>query len=276
MIAGFGIGLIAVLGLAIGSFLNVVIHRVPAGRSVVSPPSACPGCGSEIAWYDNVPVLSWLLLRGRCRTCSMRIPARYPLVELAGAGFFALVAAFLLPPVIEATDTLTLVGHLLVLVLHLFLAAVSLALAIIDLETHRLPNALTYPAYPVAIVLLGIASLLIGEPVLLLQAAIGGAALFVFYLVLALVYPGGMGLGDVKLAGVLGFVLAWHGWGVFAVGVFAPFLLGGLFSIILLVSRRVGRKSGIPFGPWMLLGAWVGIFVGEEVSAWYLGLFGLV
>ena len=271
-----GLSLLALLGLAVGSFLNVVIYRVPNGRSIVAPPSACPHCGNGIAWYDNIPVLSWLLLRAKCRNCGGPISVRYPLVELGTGIFFVLVGAFFLPPVLAQSELAPLLGAILALVFFLYLAAVSVALAMIDLDTHRLPNVITYPAYIVAVVLLSASSILSGDLSALLPAAIGGAGLFVLYLIMALAYPGGMGMGDVKLAGVLGLSLAWLGWGELAVGAFAPFVLGGVFSIALLLSRRAGRKSGIPFGPWMLAGAWVGIFVGRGVSAWYLGLFGLI
>lgn len=251
----------AVLGLAIGSFVNVVVWRVPRGASVVRPPSACPACGSRIRPRDNVPVLSWLLLRARCRDCAAPISARYPLVEAGTAALFAAAAALL--------------GPSWALPAVLYLAAVAVALALIDLDVHRLPDALVLPAYPVGAALLALASWHPGGDAdwgALGRAAVGGAALLALYLAAALVHPGGMGLGDVKLAGVLGMYLAWFGWGPLAVGGFAAFLLGGLYAVGLLVTRRAGRGSGIPFGPWMLAGAAVGIAAGEPVARWYLGL----
>ena len=122
---------------------------------------------------------------------------------------------------------------------------------------------------------LAVASVLVGDWSALVRAAIGAAALAAFYLIAALSYPGGMGFGDVKLAGVLGLYLAWLGWGEFAVGAFAAFLLGGLFAVALLATRRVQRTGGIPFGPWMLAGAWVGVFAGGTVATAYLTLLGL-
>lgn len=253
-------------GLAVGSFLNVVIWRVPRGESVVHPPSACTRCGNGIRPRDNVPVLSWLLLRGRCRDCGEPISARYPLVELATGILFTLVAL-----------RFALDGDLIwALPAYLYLAAIAVALALIDIDTHRLPNAIVLPSYPVAVVLLAAASFGTADWWALLRAAIGGAALFAFYLVLALAVPRGMGFGDVKLAGVLGLYLAWLGWDVLVVGAFAAFLVGGLFSIALLLVRRAGRKSGIPFGPWMLAGAFLGIFFGDSIADSYLGLVGLV
>jgi len=260
------------LGLLIGSFLNVVVYRVPAGMSISSPPSACPGCHAPIKAYDNVPVLSWLALRGRCRSCRTAISARYPVVELATGGFFALVAAVVWPWTAVPTEAAPLVAALLELIAFLWLAGASVALAIIDVEHHRLPDAIVLPSYAVGLVLLGASSALSGEWDALLRGVVGMAALFVFYLALALVKPGAMGLGDVKLAGVLGLWLGWLGWGELVVGAFAAFLLGGLFSIVLLATRRAQRTGGIPFGPWMLAGAWAGVLVGGTVAASYLQL----
>lgn len=264
-------GVVGVFGSLIGSFLNVVIYRVPAGRSIVSPPSACGNCGARIRQWDNIPVFSWLLLRGRCRDCRSGISVRYPLVELGTAVFFGVVGWWVLSGVLRSSPAATV----LILVALLYLAAVSVVLALIDLDTHTLPNRVVLPAYPVAAVLLTAAALLAGEPDRLLIGLAGGVALFGLYLLLAVLYPGGMGLGDVKLAGVLGLYLGWLGWGPLVVGAFAAFLLGGLFSLVLVITRRANRKSGIPFGPWMLAGAWLGIFGGEVIATGYLSLFGL-
>jgi len=253
--------LAGLLGLVVGSFLNVVVHRVPAGRSVVRPRSACPACGHEVRARDNVPVVSWLVLRGRCRDCGAPISARYPLVELGTGVLFA--ATFL---VLEAR------GQLAVLPAALFLAAISIALAAIDLDTRRLPNAIVLPSYPVLAVLLVLASALGGDWSALARAGIGGAALWLLYFLVMVAKPGGMGFGDVKLAGLLGGVLGWFGWGSLVVGAFAAFLVGGVFSVVLMLAGRAGRKSAIPFGPWMLLGAWIGIFVGEPLWGAYLGI----
>jgi leader peptidase (prepilin peptidase)/N-methyltransferase len=259
-------------GVLIGSFLNVVVYRVPAGMSISSPPSACPGCHAPIKAYDNVPVISWLALRGRCRSCRTAISARYPIVELATGLFFVVVAARIWPLGDVPTEAAPLVAALLELLAFLWLAGASVALAIIDVEHHRLPDVIVLPSYAVGLMLLGASSALSGEWDALLRGVIGMAALFVFYLALALVKPGAMGLGDVKLAGVLGLWLGWLGWGELVVGAFAAFLLGGLFSIVLLATRRAQRTGGIPFGPWMLAGAWVGVLVGGTVAASYLQL----
>lgn len=255
------VGVCALLGLAIGSFLNVVVHRVPRGESVVRPPSACPSCGTPIRPRDNVPVLGWLLLRGRCRDCSAPISRRYPLVELGTAGLFALMAfRFGFDPVMPA---------------YLYLAAVGTALALIDLDCKRLPDALTLPSYPIALVLLALGAVLGSESGQLLRAVLGGAAMFALYFALCFAYPAGMGFGDVKLAGVLGLYLGWLGWGVWAAGLFLGFLLGGLFGVALIAVRRGGRKTAVPFGPFMLLGVLVAVVAGQPLVDGYLELSGL-
>jgi leader peptidase (prepilin peptidase)/N-methyltransferase len=250
-----------VLGLAVGSFLNVVVYRVPLGRSVVRPASRCPRCGAAIRRRDNVPVLSWLLLRGRCRDCAAPISGRYPLVEgLTGVLFVGVVLRF----------TVVQDGAWAIPA-YLYLAAIGVALALIDLDVHRLPDAIVLPSYPAAAALLALASWGAGDWQALLRAAEGGAALWVVYLGLSLVKQGAMGFGDVKLAGILGAYLGWLGWGDLAVGAFAAFFVGGLVSVGLLLAKKAGRRTAIPFGPWMLIGAAIGIAVGAPAWEAYLG-----
>ncbi len=267
--------LAGVLGAVVGSFLNVVIYRVPAGLSVVSPPSACPACSSPVRPYDNIPVLSWLILRARCRDCDAPISARYPLIELGTAVAFVVVAAMPGPQLVLGTPVMPLAAELLVLGALLYLAAISIALAAIDLDVHRLPNTIVLPAYLVGGVALTVAAGATGDLESLARAAAGAGMLFAFYLVLALIAPRGMGMGDVKLAGVLGLFLGWFGWDALTVGALAAFLLGGLYGVILILARRARRTTGIPFGPWMLAGAWVGILFGEPIARGYLAAFGL-
>lgn len=255
----------AVLGALIGSFLNVVVWRVPRGLSVVSPGSSCPGCRHGIAWFDNVPVVSYLVLGGRCRHCGAGISLRYPLVELATAAVFVLAVAAAYGGVFPFA----------VLPLVLYWAAVGVALALIDLDHHRLPDALTLPSIAVTAVLLGAASVALGDPGRLVPAAVGLGALGALYLLLAIGYPGGMGLGDVKLALGLGPLLGWLGWAPLVVGGFSAFVLGGAVGVVLLATGRAGRGSGIPFGPFMLLGAAFGIAAGPAVAGLYLSLAGL-
>jgi leader peptidase (prepilin peptidase)/N-methyltransferase len=253
--------LVGFLGLAIGSFLNVVVYRVPLGRSVVRPASACPRCGAAIRPRDNVPVLSWLLLRGKCRDCAAPISCRYPLVESSTAVLF--VAVVLRFTVVQ--DAAWAIPA------YLYLAAIGVALALIDLDVKKLPNSIVLPAYPVVAVLLALGSWGSDDWFALIRAVIGGVALWVFYFGLLLVKQGAMGFGDVKLAGILGAYLGWLGWGDLAVGAFAAFFVGGLVSVGLLLAKKADRRTAIPFGPWMLIGAAIGIAVGSPVWAAYLG-----
>lgn len=262
----------ALLGLVVGSFLNVVIARVPARRSLL-PASRCPRCEAPIRPRQNIPVLSWLLLRGRCARCSAPISLRYPLVELSGTALFALLAWGVLAghfPGTAHTPAATVV-----FAAYAWFAAAALALALIDLDTQRLPDAIVLPSIAVVAVLLSLAALLAGELEPLLRAALGGAVLFAFYWLLAFLRPGGMGGGDVKLAALVGLVLGWMGWGALIVGAFSAFLLGGLFGVALLLRHRAGRRTAIPFGPWMLLGAAVGITGGEQIAQGYLRTVGI-
>jgi leader peptidase (prepilin peptidase) / N-methyltransferase len=246
---------IGLLGLAIGSFLNVVIWRVPRGESIAHPASHCPSCDTPIRSRDNVPVLSWLLLRGRCRTCSSPISVRYPLVEL---GTCALFVAFALHFGIHAD-----------LPAFLYLAAVGVALGMIDIDLQRLPDVLTLPSYPVGLALLGVAAVVDHVPHTFVQALLGMVALFAFYALVWLVYPAGMGLGDVKLAGVLGLYLGWLGWGSLVVGAFAAFAVGAVVSIAIVVFKDGGRKTRVPFGPFMLIGVLIGIYAGHPIAHAY-------
>ncbi len=254
------------LGLLVGSFLNVVVARVPAGESVVLPGSRCPRCGTPIAPRDNVPVVSWLLLRGRSRCCGLPISRRYPLVEAGTAVAFAGVGAW--------------VGASWVLPALLYLAGLSVALALIDIDVHRLPDVIVLPSYPVAAVLLAGAALAEDRLDRLARAAVGAVLLYLFYrllkLVADLVYgAGGFGMGDVKLAGLLGGYLAFDGWAALAAGTFAGFLVGGVVSLGLLATGRAGRRTAIPFGPYMLVGAWLGLVAGQQIVESYLRATGL-
>ncbi|WP_394553000.1 prepilin peptidase [Agromyces sp. MMS24-JH15] len=270
------VALATVLGLAVGSFLNVVIYRVPAGKSIVAPASACPQCGHEIRGYDNIPVLSWLVLRGKCRDCGASISARYPLVELGTGLAFGAVAWWVLTAANgDAAGAASVIALILACTAFLYLAAISIALALIDLDTKRLPNAIVLPSYVVGSALLVASALLAGQAERLIPALVGMSALWTLYYVLAFVSKGGMGMGDVKLAGVLGLYLGWAGWGQLFVGTFAGFLLGGVFGIALLLVRRAGRKTAIPFGPWMLAGAWVGLVAGPLLVDRYLVALGV-
>ncbi|MBM3696506.1 MAG: prepilin peptidase [Actinobacteria bacterium] len=246
-----------VVGLVAGSFVNVVVYRVPRGGSVIRPRSACPGCGHEIRFRDNVPVLSWLLLRGRCRDCRTGISLRYPLVEAGTAAGFAGLALLL--------------GASWALPGYWWAAGVAIALTLTDLDVRRIPDRILLPGAVMTAVLLGLGATGDGEPMAAVRAAGGGAAYFGLLLVVALAARGGFGFGDVKLGVLLGMVLAYRSWGVLAVGAFASFALGGLAAIALLATRRAKRKDAIPFGPAMVAGAALALVWGEAVVRWYAG-----
>jgi leader peptidase (prepilin peptidase)/N-methyltransferase len=247
--------LVGVLGLVVGSFLNVVIHRLPRDESLLRPGSHCPRCRAAIKPWHNVPVLGWLVLRGRCAHCRQRIGVRYPLVEIGTAALFVAVTARF--------------GLTLVLPAYLYLAAVTVALAMIDLDVRRLPNAIVLPSYLVCALLLVPAVAAHRDWSSAVRGLIAMAALWAFYFALAFVYPGGMGFGDVKLAGLLGLYLGWLGWSSVLIGAFAGFLLGGLAGAALLATRRASAKTAIPFGPSMLAGAMLAVFAAGPVATWY-------
>jgi leader peptidase (prepilin peptidase)/N-methyltransferase len=231
----------AVVGLVVGSFVNVVAYRVPQGLSVVRPPSACPACGHRIRPRDNVPVVGWLLLRGE-----------------AGTGaIFALLGL--------------LIGAAWVLPAYWWATGVAVTLTLTDLDLQRIPNRILVPGTMVGWVLLSGGAVLDGDASALLRALGGGAGYFGLLFLVALAARGGFGFGDVKLAFLLGSFLAYRSWEALLVGGFAAFAIGGLVALALLALRRAGRKDAIAFGPSMVAGAAVGLAWGERIAEWYLG-----
>jgi leader peptidase (prepilin peptidase)/N-methyltransferase len=249
--------LAGVLGLAVGSFLNVVIHRVPRGESVVSPPSACPSCGHAIRNRHNVPVLGWLVLRGRCFDCGHPISPRYPLVELGTGLLFVAVA-------IRFHHDLPLLPA------YLTFAALGIALTGIDLDVRRLPNSIVLPAYPVLAALLAIDAIRDGDAHRALRAVEGGVGLLAFFFVIAFAAPGAMGFGDVKLSGVIGAMTAYLSWGTLLVAAFGAFFFGAVLGVALILVSSAGRKTAVPFGPFLVLGAWTAILGAGHLGEAYL------
>jgi leader peptidase (prepilin peptidase)/N-methyltransferase len=244
-------------GLIFGSFATAVAYRIPRGESIVTGRSKCPACGHQIAWYDNIPVFGYLLLRGRCRNCGERISPRYLWIELTvGALWAALVWDFGIswPVAVYA-------GFFWVLVV----------LTAIDLEHKLLPNKIVYPTFVVSWIALAGAAALEGDLSPLRGAAIGALIFGGFLFTVAFIVPAGMGGGDVKLAFVLGTFLGYAGGaGVTLVGMFLSFLLGGGIGIVLL-SKGGDRKTQVPFGPFLAAGTVLAIFVGDRLLDWYLG-----
>jgi leader peptidase (prepilin peptidase)/N-methyltransferase len=237
------------LGAIIGSFLNVVAYRLPRGESLSRPRSRCPGCATPIKPYDNVPVLSWLLLRGRCRSCRVRIPARYPLVEAGTALLCVLVAL--------AADEVWL-GLALVLLL--------VPVTLIDLDHKIIPNRLMLIGAVVAPAILAVTAPEAIPEHLIAAAAAGG-----FLLLAAIAYPRGMGMGDVKLAAVMGLFLGRSVAPAMFVALIAGTLVGAL--VIARKGTREGRKTEVPFGPFLALGGLVGLLAGDAIADWYLATF---
>jgi leader peptidase (prepilin peptidase) / N-methyltransferase len=241
------VALAGVVGAVVGSFLNVVIHRLPRGESLVHPRSRCPGCGTQIASYDNVPILSWLALRGRCRHCGEPISPRYPIVELLTALTFAAVV------LVRGFDD--------DLILELPFVAALIALAGIDLDHKLLPNKIVYPlaAYGV------IATLLVDRDDLV-ENLVSGAGAFAFLLAAVIAYPRGMGMGDVKLAGAMGLYLG----AAVIPALLVAFLSGSVVGIAILAREgAAARKKAIPFGVFLALGGIVGVLAGPELIDLY-------
>jgi leader peptidase (prepilin peptidase)/N-methyltransferase len=254
---------IGVFGLMVGSFLNVCIGRLPAGISIVTPPSRCPSCGTQLAWRDNVPVLSWLWLGGKCRTCRAPISGRYPIVELATAAVFVVQAVMLDPsPLQDPTTTM------IALVSRLVFSALLVALLVTDIETFRLPNPLTYFG-----IVAGIAFSMAGPPGI--ASSLGGAALGAGLLLAirqAWLWAKGvdaLGLGDVKMLAMIGAFLGWpHVWVVL---LFSS-VVGAVIGIGLAITGRGTMQSKLPFGVFLSLAALASSLWGQRLIDWYIGM----
>ena len=244
--------IVGLFGLVIGSFLNVVIHRVPLKQSIAWPSSRCPDCGAPIKSFDNIPLLSYLLLRGKCRECGARISPRYPLVEALTGILFGL-AAYEFGLTLALASALVLIG-------------VLISLAGTDLEHRLLPNVIVFPA-----TLVGLALSIANDPsrwwVYVVSAVAVAGGLFA----LVLAYPRGMGMGDVKMGGMLGAFLGPYA----ALTVFLAALLGGLVGGILIASGRMGRRTALPFGVFLSVAGVLVLFFGQEMWGWYQGLVGI-
>lgn len=239
-------------GLLAGSFITVVAHRVPRGESIVGPRSRCPECGTQVAAYDNVPVLSWLALRGRARCCGTAISSRYPLTELTLGALYVLTVLVLWEDPVEVA-------------LGLILLTTLLAVTLTDLERRIIPNKILAVAAGLALAITAVADL--GDlPERLIAAAAAGGLLFTT----ALVYPRGMGLGDVKLAATMGLFLGRD----VAPALLVALLAGSVVGLAMMARHgAAARKQAIPFGPFLAFGGVVGLLAGEQLIDWYLGTF---
>jgi leader peptidase (prepilin peptidase)/N-methyltransferase len=249
---GAGAALAGALGLLLGSFLNVVAYRLPRGESLALPASRCPGCDTPIKPYDNVPVLSWVLLRGRCRSCGVRIAWRYPLVELGTALLLAITV------IVIGTNEDVWLGLAFVLLL--------VPVTVIDIDFRIIPNKLLIAGTVAALAILALT-----RPGDIPEHLIAAAAAGGFLLVAAIAYPAGMGMGDVKLAFVMGLFLGREVGVALLVGLFA----GSVIGVTIMARKGVaeGRKTSLPFGPFLALGGLVGLLAGEAIVDWYLRTF---
>ena len=254
---GLLIGLCALFGLAVGSFLNVVIYRVPRHESVVSPPSACPSCQTQIAARDNIPVISWVLLRGRCRHCQAPISWQYPAVELATAALFAGTAARF--------------GYVWELPAYLALFAGLLALSWIDVEKLLLPKAIVWPLLVLVAALLLMASAATGQWHDFWVGAVCAAGWFMVFFALNFASPRILGFGDVRLAPVLGLALGWLGVRYVILGFFAANLIGAVIGIALIAAKQIQRQQQIPYGVFLAAGTAVAVFAGPELLRPFAG-----
>lgn len=247
---------LVLVGLAVGSFLNVVIARIPEQRSLLRPPSACPGCRAAIAWYDNVPLVSFVVLRGRCRACGMAIPWTYPLVEAGTAAGFAIAWMRF-----GATWDFA-IGAVLISTL--------IAITVIDLRHQIIPNVITLPGI-LAGVLANLGTGRLRWTDVVLGILIGGGIFYVFALLYLLIAKAeGMGMGDAKLGAMLG---AFLGWKLALFGFAVASILGGPIGLALIASGVRGRKDPVPFGPFLAAGGVVALLWGEGIIRWYLSVF---
>ena len=245
----------ALMGLAVGSFLNVVVYRVPLGLSVVRPGSACPGCATLLAARDNIPLVSWLALRGRCRTCQAPISPRYPVIEALTAVLFV--------------GTAIRLGVSWSLPVELFFVAGSVALAAVDLERYLLPKKILYPTLGLVSAAALVAAAATGRWSHLLVAAACGLGAFAAFFVVHSVRPAWLGFGDVRLAALLGLALGWLGPWYLLIGMMAANVLGSVIGVGLIMAGRTKRSTALPYGVFLTAGAVVALFVGAPLISWY-------
>ncbi len=245
----------ALIGLAVGSFLNVVIYRVPIGKSIVSPPSACPECNTPVAPRDNIPVLSWLLLRGKCRHCGAPISARYPIVEALTGVAFAITAVRFGPSSSLPAELIFVAG--------------LIALAAVDLERYLLPRAILYPTLVLVAGALVLTAAITGQWRRLAIAVICSLGAFALFFLINFIRPAWLGFGDVRLAALLGLALGWMGpWYLF-IGFMAANLLGAAIGIALIAANKARRNTPLPYGVFLAAGSLLALWVGAGIISWY-------
>jgi len=240
-----------ILGFIIGSFLNVIIYRLPEKKSIIYPPSHCPKCGKRLKIIDLIPVLSYLSTGGKCRYCNTKISIQYPLVEIL-TGFLFLFAYLKF-------------GISVQLFIYLLLLAALIVVSFIDYKYMIIPNKITYP-----LVVVSLLSAVIFDYITIFQSLLGILIPSLLLLIVAFIFKGGMGMGDVKLAAAIGGIL---GWSYTLTGIFLGSLFGSIIGLSLMGLGIIGRKTRIPFGPFICFGSAIVIFFGETLFNWYINLF---
>ena len=255
-----------IFGLVIGSFLNVVIWRVPNNESILGP-SHCPKCEAPITAIQNIPLLSWLFLRGKCANCKNPISIRYPIVELMNGILFSVITWFFYPKSLS---------ELFILLALLFFGAMSIVIAWIDADTMKIPSKLIYLSYIIVGILFVTATIISGNYYLLLNAFIGAIILGIVYFILFLMPKGPMGFGDVRLSLLIGFILGWFNLGSIFVGFILAFLLATIYYVPKMVINKSSMKGKkVPFGPWIIGGFWLAVFFGGQILKAYLRFSGI-
>jgi len=252
------LALVGVVGLAIGSFLNVVIWRVPRGESIIKPGSHCATCGEPLKPWHNIPVVSWLVLRARCAFCDEKISIRYPLVELGTAALFVAVTAKF--------------GVTVQLPAYLYLTAIAITLAMIGADVRRLPDSIILPSYIVSVLLLMPAGAAHADWQGGLRGLAGMVALLALFFVLALAYPNGLGFGDVKLAGLIGIYLGWLSWTALFLTAIGSFTIAAVVGTTALATGRGTRQMAVPVGPCLVAAAVLALFTAAPLAEWYRSL----
>lgn len=251
------VSIAVVYGLLVGSFLNVAIHRVPAGASVIAPRSSCPRCETAIAGRDNVPVVSWILLRGRCRTCAEPISVRYPAVEaVTGIAFGVMALRF---------------GWSWELPAFCAFAAGLIAVSAVDLDCRRIPTRILQATAAVGLPWLAVDAAIAADPWPAIRVLLGAAGSYGLLFAIHVASPKGLGFGDVRLAGLMGGFLGWLGPLHPALGLLAGFFFGSVMGAMVMVAGRGGRTTPIPFGPFLAAGAGLAVLVGDPIVTWYVG-----
>jgi leader peptidase (prepilin peptidase)/N-methyltransferase len=251
----FVVALVGAFGLGVGSLLTMLINRLPRDESLLWPSSHCMTCDEPLKARHTVPVLSWIVLRGRCAFCRQRISLRYPLVELGtGALFAAITVRF---------------GATVQLPAYLYLAAVGVVLGLVEFDVRRVPDSIVLPSYVVSVLLLMPAGAASADWRTATRALVSMALLWLVFFAMALAYPSAVAFGDAKFAGLIGLYLGWLSWGTFVIGAFAAFVIAAVGQGTVAIRGRSGTAQAVPFAPCLVGAAVLALFVAVPITSWY-------